>query len=112
MGRTKGIREAVEFELAFDPLAEDADIRVRNAGGLIGVRNIKNEIKISSDADPIDVTLNVQDALYRYSLIPDDSDVLIETDDHTVTLIGHVRTWAEHDAVLGAAWMARGLRCR
>jgi len=26
-----------------------------------------------------------------------------------ITLTGHVRTWAEHDAVVGAAWMARGV---
>jgi osmotically-inducible protein OsmY len=24
-------------------------------------------------------------------------------------LTGHVRTWAEHDAVVDAAWMARGV---
>jgi osmotically-inducible protein OsmY len=26
-----------------------------------------------------------------------------------VTLSGHVRTWAEHDAAVGAAWMAGGV---
>jgi osmotically-inducible protein OsmY len=29
--------------------------------------------------------------------------------DGIITLTGHVRTWAEHDAVLDAAWMARGV---
>jgi osmotically-inducible protein OsmY len=77
--------------------------------GLVGVRNIKNEIEIFYDADPIDVTLNVQDALARHSLIPDDSDVLVETDGNTVSLIGHVRTWAEHDAVIAATWMTPGV---
>ncbi|MGO9784059.1 MAG: BON domain-containing protein [Streptosporangiaceae bacterium] len=28
---------------------------------------------------------------------------------NTVTLSGHVRTWAEHDAVMDAAWMASGV---
>jgi osmotically-inducible protein OsmY len=77
--------------------------------GLVGVRNIKNEIEIINDADPIDVTLNVQDALWRYSLIPDDSDVVVETNVNAVTLIGHVRTWAEHDAVILATWMTPGV---
>ena len=27
----------------------------------------------------------------------------------TVTLSGNVRTWAEHDAVVDAAWMAAGI---
>jgi osmotically-inducible protein OsmY len=26
-----------------------------------------------------------------------------------VILTGHVRTWAEHDAVIAAAWMAPGV---
>jgi osmotically-inducible protein OsmY len=42
-------------------------------------------------------------------LIPDDSDVMVNTDGHMVTLDGHVRTWAEHDAAIGAAWMASGV---
>ena len=60
-------------------------------------------------ADPVDVTLNVRDALDRYALIPDDSDVTVDTSGNTVTLAGHVRTWAEHDATVDAAWMATGV---
>ena len=77
--------------------------------GLIGVRNVKDEIVISFDADPGDVTVLVQDAIDRNALIVDDSDVLIDADANTVTLTGHVRTWAEHDAVVDAAWMASGV---
>jgi osmotically-inducible protein OsmY len=76
---------------------------------LTGVRNIRDDIEISTDADPIDVTLDVQDALDRYGLIWDDSDVAVGTNGNTVTLTGHVRTWAEHDAVVDAAWMATGV---
>jgi len=83
--------------------AEDA------VAGLTGVRNLSDDIMISNDADPIDVTVYVQDALDRYALILDDSDVTVDTDGNTVTLSGHVRTWAEHDAVVDAAWMAVGV---
>ncbi len=76
---------------------------------LTGVRNVRDDIDISTDADPVDVTLNVQDALDRYALIPDDSDVAVDTSGNTVALTGHVRTWAEHDAVIDAAWMATGV---
>jgi osmotically-inducible protein OsmY len=72
---------------------------------LTGVRNVKDEIEVSWDADPVNVTVAVQDALDRNALIPDDSDVAVDADGNTVTLTGHVRTWAEHDAVLDAAWM-------
>ena len=76
---------------------------------LTGVRNVRDDIDISTDADPVDVTFNVQDALDRYALIPDDSDVVVDTSGNTVTLTGHVRTWAEHDAAISAAWMASGV---
>jgi osmotically-inducible protein OsmY len=77
--------------------------------GLIGVRNVNNEVEVWDDADPIAVTVRVQDALDRNALIPDDTDVFVDTSGNTVTLTGHVRTWAEHDAAIGAAWMATGV---
>jgi osmotically-inducible protein OsmY len=76
---------------------------------LTGVRNIHDEIDITWDADPVDVTLSVQEALDRNALILDDSDVTVDTDGNTVNLSGHVRTWAEHDAAINAAWMASGV---
>jgi osmotically-inducible protein OsmY len=78
-------------------------------GGLIGVRNVIDDIEISYAADPVDVDLHVQEALDRSALVPDDSDVTANTKDGIITLTGHVRTWAEHDAVVGAAWMAVGV---
>ena len=77
--------------------------------GLVGVRNIKDDIDISYDADPVDVTVYVQEALHRNALVDDDSDVSVDASGSTVTLYGHVRTWAERDAVVGAAWMAGGV---
>jgi osmotically-inducible protein OsmY len=77
--------------------------------GLAGIRNLKDDIEIGYSADPVDVTLLVQDALDRYALIADDSDVVVDTEGNTVTLAGHVRTWAEHDAAISAAWMASGV---
>ena len=76
--------------------------------GLTGVRGIKNRIEISPDADPVDVEILVSDALDRYALF-DDSEVTVLIDGSTVTLAGYVRTWAEHDAVVLAAWMANGV---
>ena len=71
--------------------------------GLTGVRNIKDDIEIVWDADPVDVTLAVQDALDRYALIPDDSDVVVDTSANTVTLF-----WSRPH--LGGA--RRGGQCR
>lgn len=76
---------------------------------LYGVRNVKNQIEVWTSADPIDVVARVQDALDRNALVLDDSDVAVDTEDATVTLFGHVRTWAEHDAVVDAAWRTDGV---
>ena len=77
--------------------------------GLAGVRNVGNDIEISYVLDPVEVDVHVQQALDRAALVPDDSDVTADTTDGIITLTGHVRTWAEHDAVVVAAWMARGV---
>ena len=77
--------------------------------GLIGLRNVRDDIEISYDPDQMDVDLHVQEALNRSALVPDGSDVKAVSTGSTITLSGHVRTWAEHDAVIGAVWMARGV---
>src|ERR1700761_2299886 len=77
--------------------------------GLAGVRNVENDIDIVYVIDPVDVDLHVHQALDRSALVPDDSDVKSDTKDNVITLTGHVHTWAEHDAVVGAAWMALGV---
>jgi osmotically-inducible protein OsmY len=35
--------------------------------------------------------------------------VTVSTTGHTAMLSGHVRTWAEHDAAVAAAWRAHGI---
>ena len=92
--------------VAYGKQREAAELAV---SGLTGVRNVRDDIDISNDADPVDVTVLVQAALDRNALIADDSDVVANTKGNTVTLTGHVRTWAEHDAAVSAAWMADGV---
>ena len=77
--------------------------------GLTGVRHVTDDIDVSYDADPVDVDLHVQEALERSALVPDDSDVKANLKEGVITLTGHVRTWAEHDAVVDAARMANGV---
>jgi osmotically-inducible protein OsmY len=81
----------------------------RAVSGLTGVRIVRDDIEVSYDADPVDVTLLVDAAIDRNALFYDDSDVQATVTGNTVTLGGHVRTWAEHDAAVGAAWMASGV---
>jgi osmotically-inducible protein OsmY len=47
--------------------------------------------------------------LGKSAAVPDRSDVKAEAQDNIITLTGHVRTWAGHDAVISAAWTQNGL---
>jgi osmotically-inducible protein OsmY len=73
-------------------------------GGLTGVRNVKDEIGLVFDVDPADVNRLVREALHRHVIPPDDSHVVALARGNTVTLVGHVRTQAQRDVVVSAAW--------
>ncbi|HUK67185.1 MAG TPA: BON domain-containing protein [Streptosporangiaceae bacterium] len=77
--------------------------------GLIGVRNIKDEIELAFDVDPADINRLVRKALDRHSVPPDDGHVWVNTTGNTVTLIGQVRTQAQRDAVVDAVWRGHGV---
>jgi osmotically-inducible protein OsmY len=137
MGTTKDIREAVEAELEFDPLVDDADIHVVNINGdvalngtvpsypqyleaaaaaqrVAGVRNVRNHLQVVlPDEDYRDdamLTTAANNALALNVTVPDGVEATAhDSSGNTVTLRGHVRTWAERDAVVGAAWMAGGV---
>jgi hypothetical protein len=50
------------------------DAAERAVAGLAGVRNVRDDIEIAYDADPVDVDLHVQEALDRSALVPEDSE--------------------------------------
>lgn len=77
--------------------------------GLTGVRNISDDIEVRSFEETADASRRVQRALDRYGLFGDDSDISVTAADGTITLAGHVQTWAEHDAVIDAAWRSLGV---
>jgi osmotically-inducible protein OsmY len=81
----------------------------RAVAELTGVRNVRNDIDIDPGVDPTGVLYLVQGVLDRYAVVDDDSNVEVTVSGATVTLTGNVRTWAEHDAVVDAAWMTAGV---
>jgi osmotically-inducible protein OsmY len=85
------------------------DAAEQAVAGLTGVRGIVNDIEVFSYAEAADVTNLVQGALDRYALIGDTSEIEVGASEGTVTLTGHVATWAEHDMVIDAAWMGIGV---
>jgi osmotically-inducible protein OsmY len=88
----------------------ERDAAEQAVAGLPGVRGIIDDIEIFSDIEAADVTDLVEAALFRYGLLPDDSDVMVGASDDTIKLTGHVGTWVEHDAVIDAAWRGVGVK--
>jgi osmotically-inducible protein OsmY len=86
------------------------DAAEQAVAGLTGVRGIADDIEIFSDLEAADVADLVQGALDRYMVLPFDNDVQIDASDGTVTLTGHIESWAEHDAVIDAAWRGIGVK--
>jgi len=77
--------------------------------GLTGVRNIKDQIDIGYDVDPADVNRLVRQALERHKEPQDDSRVGVYVTGSTVVLSGRVRTQAQRDEIVGAAWLGHGV---
>lgn len=77
--------------------------------GLAGVRNIKDEIDLAFDVDPADVNRLVRQAFERHKEPEDNNRVGVYVTGSTVVLSGRVRTQAQRDAVVGAAWLGRGV---
>lgn len=86
------------------------DAAEQAVAGVTGVRGMVDDIEIFSDVEAANVTDLVEDALFRYGLLADDSDIQVGASDGAVTLTGHIRTWAEHDAVIDAAWRGIGVK--
>jgi osmotically-inducible protein OsmY len=71
---------------------------------LTGVRAVSDETDLVFDVDPDDVNRLVSEALRRHMVPTDDSSVVAIASGNTVMLSGRVRTQAQRDAVVGAAW--------
>jgi osmotically-inducible protein OsmY len=85
------------------------DEAARTVRNLRGVTGIHDEIEVKNPGMIADVSERLEKAFERSAQI-DASDVRVEALDGTVTLNGTVKTWAEHDAALDAAWAAPGVK--
>jgi osmotically-inducible protein OsmY len=79
------------------------------AGNVLGVLGVENNIYlVSPEPYAGDVQYSIKQALERDAKIDADS-VAVETINGTAILTGNVRSWAEHDAAVAAAWAAPGV---
>lgn len=85
---------------------EDAALAIRN---LSGVRGVINEIRVNQPAvAPHAVRAAIQAALERQAQ-REAKHVQLDIVDGQVTVTGKVHSWAEHKAIIGAAWGTRGV---
>jgi len=71
--------------------------------GLTGIRNIQDKIDVIFDVEQPHVKQLVVKALETHGLPR--TAVAVDVRGNTVMLVGQVRTQAERDAVVGAAWL-------
>jgi osmotically-inducible protein OsmY len=79
------------------------------AGNVLGVLGVQDDIYLDTP-NPYagDVQDSIKKALERDAKLDSDS-ISVETVDGTTILSGNVRSWAEHDAAVAAAWAAPGV---
>jgi osmotically-inducible protein OsmY len=85
---------------------DEADFVASNVAGAL---DVWNEIEISPPVNGADVENSITKALKRNAAF-DADDLTVSTDGGTITIEGNVRSWAEHDEALDAAWAAPGVK--
>jgi osmotically-inducible protein OsmY len=78
------------------------------AASIVGVRNIYNDITLTPRPSAMGIEDSIAAAFKRNAGV-DADNLTVSTLNGTVTISGDVRSWAEHDEALAAAWAAPGV---
>jgi osmotically-inducible protein OsmY len=78
------------------------------ASNISGVRDVFDDISLKARPSAIGIEESIAAAFKRNAGL-DAGHLSVTTSDGTVTVRGDVRSWAEHDQALAAAWAAPGV---
>lgn len=92
-------------DVDWDYQRQNAENTVRPLTGVVGV---SNTIHLKSVVTPVNVAARIQEALKRHAE-REARHIEITVQGGVVTLSGHVDSWAEREAVFGAAWAVPGV---
>ncbi|OAK64605.1 OsmY domain-containing protein [Variovorax paradoxus] len=92
-----------EVEWGYQRSAAEGAVR-----DLMGVTGVSNLVKVTPKLSPADVEKKIHDALSRQA-DREARRLSVSVDGSQVTLRGVVHSWAERDAVQGAAWATPGV---
>jgi osmotically-inducible protein OsmY len=78
---------------------------------LAGVFDVANNIQVRPHVSSFDVKKRIEDALKRSARMePSDIRVMVDDDSGKVTLVGHVKVWADRSLAVRVAWSVPGVK--